>query len=80
MDYLMLVILACSASEPQCEEPTSLMRPSSHVECLEQDRVLSSGYRLMTVWQGEMREIVVSACIPMADAVGMGMVAPGAGS
>ncbi len=78
MDWLMLVLLACG--EAPCEEPTLLQRPATEIECTEQARLLDAGRRLLTEWQGEMRAIIVSTCIPMEDARGMGLVEAGAGS
>jgi len=72
MDWLMLVILACS-SDP-CE-PQMLMRPSSWEDCAEQARLVDSGETVMTEWEGELRPIVVTTCIPMAEAIAQGLVA-----
>ena len=79
MDYLMLVLLACSDGSLDCE-PEALFRPSTLIECTEQDRMLSSGYALLTEWAGETRQIIVSSCIPMDDARAMGLITGGAGS
>ena len=39
MDWLMLILLACS----DCEEPTMLQRPATWIECAEQARLLDAG-------------------------------------
>lgn len=71
MDWLMLILLACS----DCEEPTMLQRPAEWVECSEQARMLEAGVTLVTEWQGEMRAIIASTCIPMDEARAAGLVA-----
>ena len=78
MDWLMLVLLACS--EADCEEQTLLQRPATEIECTEQARVLDAGFQLMTEWQGVMRTIIVSTCIPMEDTRAQGLVDVEAGS
>lgn len=71
MDWLMLILLACS----DCEEQTMLQRPATLAECAEQARLLDAGYSLLTEWQGEMRGIAASTCIPMDEARAAGLVA-----
>lgn len=73
MDWLMLILLACEHPGP-CEE-TMLQRPSTWIECAEQARALDAGYTLLTEWEGVHRTIIVSTCIPMADALQAGLVA-----
>jgi hypothetical protein len=77
MDWLMLVLLTCTEGS-DCE-PEMLQRPAEWTECEEQSRVLEAGYRLVTEWQGEMRGIAASTCIPMEIAVERGMVGGGEG-
>lgn len=79
MDWLMLILLTCSEAEGTDCEPTMLQRPAEWSECELQARMLERGMSLITEWQGEMRGIVVSTCIPMELAVERGMVGGGEG-
>lgn len=80
MDWLMLVLLTCSEAEGADCAPTMLQRPSELIECEEQTRLLDRGYSLVTEWQGEMRGIVMFTCIPMREALAMGLVQGEGGS
>lgn len=71
MDWLMLILIQCS----DCEEQTMLMRPASAIECAEQERMLEAGYNLLTEWEGVLRPIAASTCIPMDEARAAGLVA-----
>jgi len=64
MDWLMLILLQCS----DCEEPTMLQRPATWIECSEQARIL-------TEWEGVLRPMAASTCIPMDEARAAGLVA-----
>lgn len=77
MDWLMLIMLTCSEAEGATCDPTFLQRPATWLECEAQARALNSGHSLMTEWQGEMRGIVMSTCVPMSDAMRMGLVQSG---
>ena len=74
MDWLMMVLLTCAEAEGQTCDPTLLQRPATWLECEEQARALNWGHSLITEWQGEMRGIVMSTCIPMREALAMGLV------
>lgn len=71
MDWLMLILRSCS----DCEEPTMLQRPATWIECAEQARLLDAGYSLLTEWDGVLRPIAASTCIPMDEARAAGLVA-----
>ncbi len=80
MDWLMLIMLTCSEAEGSECPPTFLQRPSSWTECEEQARIIERGYSLITEWQGGMRGIAMSTCIPMSEAIEIGIVAVEGGS